>query len=151
MKTGGFMKNNKENKLNKIGKKELLETLIAQQKRIEELETELEKTNKKLESKKIAIEEAGSIAKAALELNKIFEVAQKSADDYLENVKDKCKKLETKTKKECQKMTEDTEKLLNEVKIEKEKLAKKKESKTKKKTTSKKKTSTSSVKKTSKK
>lgn len=150
MKTGGFMKNNKENKLNKIGKKELLETLIAQQKRIEELETELEKTNKKLESKKIAIEEAGSIAKAALELNKIFEVAQKSADDYLENVKDKCKKLEAKTKKECQKMTEDTEKLLNEVKIEKEKLAKKKESKTKKKTTSKK-TSTSSVKKTSKK
>lgn len=150
MKTGGFMKNNKENKLNKIGKKELLETLIAQQKRIEELETELEKTNKKLESKKIAIEEAGSIAKAALELNKIFEVAQKSADDYLENVKDKCKKLEAKTKKECQKMTEDTEKLLNEVKIEKEKLEKKKESKTKKKTTSKK-TSTSSVKKTSKK
>lgn len=144
------MKNNKENKLNKIGKKELLETLIAQQKRIEELETELEKTNKKLESKKIAIEEAGSIAKAALELNKIFEVAQKSADDYLENVKDKCKKLEAKTKKECQKMTEDTEKLLNEVKIEKEKLEKKKESKTKKKTTSKK-TSTSSVKKTSKK
>lgn len=144
------MKNNKENKLNKIGKKELLETLIAQQKRIEELETELEKTNKKLESKKITIEEAGSIAKAALELNKIFEVAQKSADDYLENVKDKCKKLETKTKKECQKMTEETEKLLNEVKLEKEMLDKTKEKKTKKKATSKK-TSTSSVKKTSKK
>lgn len=112
LKIGWYMKNNKENKLNKIGKKELLETLIAQQKRIEELETELEKTNKKLASKKIAIEEAGSIAKAALELNKIFEVAQKSADDYLENIKDKCKKLETKTKKECQKITEDTEKII---------------------------------------
>lgn len=134
MRTGGFMKNNKENKLNKIGKKELLETLIAQKQRIEELETELEKTNKKLESKKITIEESGSIAKAALELNKIFEVAQKSADDYIENVKDKCKKLEAKTKKECQKMTEEAEKLLNEVKIEKEKLAKKKENKTKKST-----------------
>lgn len=124
------MKNNKENKLNKIGKKELLETLIAQKQRIEELETELEKTNKKLESKKITIEESGSIAKAALELNKIFEVAQKSADDYIENVKDKCKKLEAKTKKECQKMTEEAEKLLNEVKIEKEKLAKTSKTKT---------------------
>lgn len=29
---------------------------------------------------------AGSIAEASLEINKIFEVAQKTADQYLENI-----------------------------------------------------------------
>ena len=39
------------------------------------------------ENKRIEVEEAGSIAKAALQLNGIFEAAQRAADQYLENVK----------------------------------------------------------------
>lgn len=128
-----------EKKINRhISKKDLLETLIKQQKRIEELETELEKANKKIQSRKILIEEAGSIAKAALELNNIFETAQKAADDYVDNVKNRCKKLETTTKNECKKMTEDAKKLLDEAKFKKEK---NNTSKTKKKSTSSKKVS----------
>lgn len=46
---------NKE--LRKLGRKDLLEIILAQTKRIEELETELKKTNSELNSKKIAIEE----------------------------------------------------------------------------------------------
>ena len=45
---------NKE--LRKLGRKDLLEIILAQTKRIEELETELKKTNSELNSKKIAIE-----------------------------------------------------------------------------------------------
>lgn len=91
-----------DKKIRKISKKELLEILLSQAKRIEELEKELNKTKLKLDSKKIAIAESGSIAEAALKLNSIFEVAQESADQYLTNVKDKCKKIENDTKKECQ-------------------------------------------------
>ena len=46
---------NKE--LRKLGRKDLLEIILAQTKRIEELETELKKTNSELNSKKIAIEQ----------------------------------------------------------------------------------------------
>jgi len=88
-----------EKKLKKIGKKELLEILLSQAKRIQELEIELENTKKELESKKIIIEESGTIAEAALKLNNIFAVAQEAADQYLLNVKEKYKSTENDTKK----------------------------------------------------
>lgn len=91
-----------DNKLRKISKKELLEILLEQAKRIEKLEIELTKTKAKLDSKRIVIEESGSIAEAALKLNDIFEVAQKTAEQYMINIKEKCKKIENDTKKECQ-------------------------------------------------
>ena len=68
--------NDKE--LRKISRKELLELMLAQAKRIEELEKELEKTQKSLESKKILIKESGNLAEAQLRLSGIFELAQKS-------------------------------------------------------------------------
>ena len=42
-------------------------------------------------SRQIDLEEAGSIAEAALKLNGIFEAAQKAAEQYLINVKRVCK------------------------------------------------------------
>ena len=38
------------------------------------------------------IEEAGSIAEAALKLNKVFEAAQKAADQYIYNLRQRCEK-----------------------------------------------------------
>ena len=38
-------------------------------------------------TRRIELQEAGSIAEAALRLNGIFEIAQKAADQYLENVR----------------------------------------------------------------
>lgn len=90
--------NNKE--LRKLGRKDLLEIILAQTKRIEELETELKKTNSELNSKKIAIEESGSIAEAILKLSDIFNVAQTTADKYVNTVKDNNKKYEIKMQKE---------------------------------------------------
>jgi len=71
----------------KLSKKDMLELLVMQSKKIDELEIELEKTKKELNNKKITIKESGSIAEAALKLNQIFEIAQKAADQYLVNVK----------------------------------------------------------------
>jgi len=91
-----------DKRLRKIRKKELLEILLEQAKKIEELEKELERTQKKWNSKRIIIEEAGSLAEASLMLNNIFETAQQTADQYLFNVKEKCKRMELDTKKACQ-------------------------------------------------
>ena len=70
-----------------MSRKDLLELLVAQSKKIDELELELEQTKTLLNSKQIMISEAGSIAEASLRLNKIFELAQQAADQYLENIK----------------------------------------------------------------
>lgn len=79
----------KKNKKKSMNKKELLEVLVLQSKKIEELEGELKKTQELLDSKMILINEAGSIAEASLKLNKVFDVAQEAANQYLENVKKK--------------------------------------------------------------
>ena len=106
-----------DKKLKKIGKKELLEILLSQAKKIDELEKELKRTQKLLDSKKIAIEECGSLADASLKLNNVFEVAQQAAEQYLLNVQERCKKIENDIKKACQvekdKIIKNTEKICN--------------------------------------
>ena len=83
---GGFM-DNKE--LRKMNRKELLEIILAQTKRIEDLELEIKKVKVELNSKKIEIEEAGNIAEAALKLNKVFETAEIAAEQYRKAIKNK--------------------------------------------------------------
>lgn len=108
--------NDKE--LRKISRKELLELLLAQAKRIEELETELNKTKEELNSKKIIISESGNLAEASLKLSGIFEVAQQAADEYLYNIQETCKKIENDTKKECKKTLKETKIKCQEIKQE---------------------------------
>ena len=73
--------------LRKLQKIELLEILVDQRKRIDELEKELAETKEKLESREINIRNSGSIAEASLKLTKVFYEAQRAADLYLENVR----------------------------------------------------------------
>lgn len=77
----------KQNSLKKMSKKDLLELLVLQSKKIDKLTNELKETKELLLSKEIIIKESGSIAEASLKLNKIFEDAQLAADQYLENIK----------------------------------------------------------------
>lgn len=115
------------NELRKLNRKELLEIILEQAKRIEELENTLKKTQKSLESKKIAIDSVGSIAEACLKLNGIFETAQDAVDQYMLNVKNKCIKMENDTKKECLKLKEETMNEINNNHTNKKKKSTKKE------------------------
>lgn len=76
-----------DKELRKLSRSELLEMLLIQSKEVERLKEELKEANRKLEDRKILLEESGSIAEAALKLNDIFKVAQRAADQYLESVK----------------------------------------------------------------
>ncbi|MDY2775517.1 MAG: DNA repair protein [Streptococcus infantarius] len=75
-----------ERTLKQLKKIELYEILLEQSKEIDRLKQELIETQQKLENKQIIIQEAGSLADAALKLTKIFEEAQKAADIYLKNI-----------------------------------------------------------------
>lgn len=77
----------KQNNLKKMSRKDLLELLVLQSKKIDKLTNELKETKELLLSKEIIIKESGSIAEASLKLNKIFENAQLAANQYLENIK----------------------------------------------------------------
>lgn len=95
------METNKE--LKKLGRKELLEIILEQVKRIENLEKELQVANEKIESKRIIIEESGSLSEAVLKLNGMFESTQKSIDQYILNIKLECEDMKNKTALECEK------------------------------------------------
>ena len=60
---------------------------LEQSKEVQRLQQELEETKQKLEDRRLMEQEAGSIAEAALRINKVFEAAQQAADQYLENIR----------------------------------------------------------------
>lgn len=77
----------KEKKLRKLKRIELYEIMLAQADEIDRLKTELAQAEAELADKRIKIAEAGSLAQASLQLTKVFEEAQKTADLYLTNIK----------------------------------------------------------------
>lgn len=101
--------NNKE--LKKLNRRDLLELVLIQTKKIEELEKELEVKTHELNSKKTNIEESGSIAEAILKINKVFENAQEVAEQYIKAVKENTKEIE--------------DKMMQEYEVEKNKMLKK--------------------------
>ena len=80
------MSRRSDSNLKKLSRQELLEMLIAEEKRIEQLEAELEAARAALKDRTIKIENSGSIAEAALKLSGVFEAAQAAADLYMENM-----------------------------------------------------------------
>lgn len=76
---------NKE--LKKLSRRQLLELMVAQSQRIDALEAELAEARRQLEDRRIAAQEAGSIAEAALRVNRVFEAAQAAADQYLASIR----------------------------------------------------------------
>ena len=75
-----------DKELRRLNRKQLLELLLLQIQRADELECRLAEAEEKLKSREIAQMQAGSLAEAALKLSGIFEAAQEAADLYLENV-----------------------------------------------------------------
>ncbi|WP_277291110.1 DNA repair protein [Streptococcus orisratti] len=75
-----------EKQLRRLRRIDLMELLFSQAQEIESLQERVIELEEKLKNREILMAEAGSIAEAALKLNKVFESAQAAADQYLENV-----------------------------------------------------------------
>ncbi len=76
-----------DQELRKLSRAELLELLLEETQENQQLRAKLKRAYEKLADKTIQLEEAGSIAEAAMKLNGVFEAAQAAADQYLENVR----------------------------------------------------------------
>ena len=70
-----------------MSRSELLELLLDQAETNRLLQKELDELTKKLNQKEIIINNAGSIAEASLQLNGVFDAAQKAIQQYVDNVK----------------------------------------------------------------
>lgn len=75
-----------DRELKKLSRAELLEILLMQGKTVDELRDRVAQLEQQLEEKDIRLTSAGSIAEAALQLEGVFEAAQRSADVYLANI-----------------------------------------------------------------
>lgn len=75
-----------DKKLKRMSRAELLELLIEQMEENEQLRAQLEDAQARLNERDIIMQRAGSIAKAALELNRVFEAADAAARQYVESV-----------------------------------------------------------------
>lgn len=76
-----------DRELQHLSRSELLELLIAQMEENALLKLQLKSAMAQLEHKNIEILKAGSLAEAALQLNRIFEAADAAAKQYLDNVR----------------------------------------------------------------
>ncbi len=76
-----------EKDLRHMGRAELIEIISAMKKTEMELRDRLAEAEKKLTDRTIRVDNAGSIAEAALALNDVFAAAQAAADTYVQSVR----------------------------------------------------------------
>jgi len=76
-----------EKELRKLNRYQLLELLVMETEQNQKLRAELELAQQQLQQRHLQMAELGSLAEAALQLNGVFEAAQRAADDYLEGAR----------------------------------------------------------------
>lgn len=110
-----------DRELRKLSRNDLLELLIDQAKEIDRLREELNVANKKLSDRKIIIDNAGSLAEAALQLNGVFTAAQEACAQYTENIaylyqqqKAIRNRMEQETQEKCNRMIQEARKVADE-------------------------------------
>ena len=110
-----------DQELRKLSRKDLLELLVTLGRERDALQEELERTRAALEDRQLQVEQAGSIAEAALRLNGVFEASQAAAQQYLENIRRRsqhmdevcaqreaaCSRLEAETQQKVQRQLRD--------------------------------------------
>lgn len=75
-----------EKELRKLNRYELLEMLLAQGKKLERLERELAEANERLAQRQQIVATSGTMAEAAMRLNRVFEAADSAVKEYLSNM-----------------------------------------------------------------
>lgn len=76
----------KVKELKSLSRGDLLELLLAQTERAEQMERELADAKRRAESREIVIAKAGTLAEAAMQINQVWQAADQAAAQYLSNV-----------------------------------------------------------------
>ena len=127
-------RNLSDKELQRLKRVDLLELLLEQSKENESLkqmlkekDMEMKQLQKKLEDRKIMLEEAGTIAEASFQLNGVLEAAENAAKQYLDNLREmhdreriEFVKKEEELEQKCLEMLEMTSKRCDELMAEAE-------------------------------
>lgn len=119
----------KDRELKKLSRADLLQLLIERTRenetmseRLKDLQEQLDIAKTQLENRTIAIENAGSLAEAALQINGMIEATQRTAQQYLDNIKlmqqeqeRKCAELEAQKRGEADQLIRDAERKCREM------------------------------------
>ena len=90
-----------DRELRKLRREDLLQILIDQQRQNDEMAEALKRAEAELQDKRIAIQQAGSVAEAALKLHGVFEAAQAAADDYAAQCRERADALQAQAQAEA--------------------------------------------------
>ena len=93
--------------MKKLTRYQLLELLIIQSEQVKDLQRQLDEMQKKVDSRDIQMSVVGSIAEASIQLGGVLTAAQKTADIYLEAVKERVAEIEANALREADKILED--------------------------------------------
>ena len=108
--------------LKRLSRSDLLEMLLDLSKENEKLQKDNERLRTQLRDRSIAIENSGSLAEAALQLNGLFQAAEAACAQYTENIQARSAELEAR----CQRMEEETklrcENMLAQARVEAEQI-----------------------------
>lgn len=103
------------NEIKRLSRKELQKLLDTQNAELMDLHERLAKAEEALKKREIAIDKAGSLAEAALQINEVLEAAQEAGQQYLENIRmlserqeSICNDLETESKAKAEKLLAET-------------------------------------------
>lgn len=122
-----------EKNIKRLSRADLLEMLIEATEELEatnaklvEMEAKLKEKDQQLGNRQINITNAGSIAEASLQLSGIFEAADESCRQYLDNVKrmsenfgaEEAEKMLEETRQRCAELEEETKKRCDELEAE---------------------------------
>lgn len=100
-----------DKELKKLSRADLLEMMLALSRENEQLRKENIQLQKQLSDRTVAIENAGSLAEAVLQLNGVAEAAQAACEQYLYNIRERsanleqlCQQKEQQTREKCDQM-----------------------------------------------
>lgn len=98
-----------ERELRKLNRYQLLELLIAQTERADQLQEQVDQLEKKLKERDLKMDSMGSIAEASLQIGGVFQAVQAAAELYLSAAKRNGEEIEAEAQRKAARMLEDAE------------------------------------------
>lgn len=105
-----------DNELKKLSRNGLLQMLLEQSREVQSLRAQLAEAQSALQDRTIAIDKAGSIAEASLQLNGVFQAAQAACQQYMDNIsslsqrqEEVCARMEAESRQRAEQMIADAQ------------------------------------------
>lgn len=98
-----------EKELRKLNRYQLLELLIAQTERADQLQTRVNELEKQLQERDLKMDSMGSIAEASLQIGGVFQAVQAAAELYLSAAKRNGEEIEAAAQRKAERILREAE------------------------------------------